>query len=195
MSELIQLDEQLFHLINSGMSNPFFDAIMPYWRSKYLWIPLYVFIISFLLINFKKAGLFVMMGLFLTIGVSDFVSSNVIKKTVKRVRPCNTELLTADMELRVHCGGGYSFTSSHATNHFALATFLTIVLGAFFKWIRIPLFLWAGSIAFGQIYVGVHYPLDVFIGAIVGILLGFITTKFYQMTRFNQLPQYFTEAA
>ena len=99
------------------------------------------------------------------------------------------------MELRVHCGGGYSFTSSHATNHFALATFLVIILGPFFKWIRIPIFLWAASIAFGQVYVGVHYPLDVLAGSIVGILLGILMTKFYQMTRFNQLPQHFIEAA
>ncbi len=195
MSELIQFDEQLFHLINSGMSNSFFDAIMPYWRSKFLWVPLYVFLISFLLINFKKAGLYVLMGVFLTIGVSDFVSSKVIKKSVKRDRPCNTVHIAPEMELRVHCGGGYSFTSSHATNHFALATFLVMIIGPFFKWIRIPLFLWAASIAFGQIYVGVHYPMDILAGSIVGILLGFLTTKFYQMTRFNQLPQYFTENA
>ena len=193
MSELIQFDEQLFHFINSGLSNSFFDAIMPYWRSKYLWVPLYIFIISFLIINFKKVGIFVLMGLFLTIGISDFVSSNVIKKSVKRDRPCNTTHIANNMELRVHCCGGYSFTSSHATNHFALATFLAMVLGPFFRWIRIPLFIWAASIAFGQVYVGVHYPLDILAGSIVGILIGVLTTKFYQMTRFNQLPHFFTE--
>ena len=98
MTALLQFDEQLFHLINSGFSNPIFDAIMPYWRSKLFWLPLYVFIGSFLLINFRKAGLFVMMGVFITIGVSDFVSSSVIKKSIQRDRPCNTEHVAESME-------------------------------------------------------------------------------------------------
>lgn len=195
MTELLQLDEQLFHLINSGLSNSFFDWIMPYWRSKLFWIPFYIFMISFLLINFKKAGLFVLMGVFLTIGIADFTSSNLIKKSVKRIRPCNSLLLEEEVKERVRCGGGYSFTSSHATNHFALATFLAIVLGVYFKWIKLPLYLWAASISFGQVYVGVHYPLDVFVGALLGIFIGILISQFYLRTSFNQLPHYFKEIA
>ena len=81
--------------------------------------------------------------------------------------------LKKEVNLLVPCGGGYSFTSSHATNHFAIATFLILTLGLIFKWIKLPLLFWAASIAFGQVYVGVHYPLDIFFGAILGMSVGY----------------------
>ena len=95
------------------------------------------------------------------------------------MRPCNDIIFQDTVELRVDCGGGYSFTSSHATNHFALAMFIIFTLGKKNRWIRWGLILWAGSIAYAQVYVGVHYPLDVFIGSLLGILIGTFVASFY----------------
>jgi len=108
-----------------------------------------------------------------TVGMADVVSSKLVKPAVQRVRPCNDVGLKFEVRELVHCGGGYSFTSSHATNHFAIATFLYLVLGGLRKkWIRWALLAWAASIAYGQVYVGVHYPLDVITGAVLGSLIG-----------------------
>jgi membrane-associated phospholipid phosphatase len=96
----------------------------------------------------------------------------VIKPTIQRVRPCNQVDMQKTVVLRVHCGGGYSFTSSHATNHFALAVFLIFAIGRHFRRIAIPLLLWAASIAYGQVYVGVHFPLDILGGALLGTMIG-----------------------
>jgi len=74
----------------------------------------------------------------------------------------------------VHCGSGYSFTSSHATNHFALAVFIFLTLGKLGWYFRWPFILWATIIAYSQVYVGVHFPLDIISGAILGTLIGFI---------------------
>ena len=174
-------DEWLFQLINGEWHNVLFDAVIPYWRSKYVWLPLYMFIASFLWLNFKMRGLAMIIFAVATLGVADFTSSKIVKPSVERVRPCNDVYLPFEVRELVKCGGGYSFTSSHATNHFALATFLSLVLGFLRKkWITWALFAWAASIAYGQVYVGVHYPLDVLGGAILGCFIGFTLELLYQ---------------
>ncbi|MBK9017158.1 MAG: phosphatase PAP2 family protein [Saprospiraceae bacterium] len=172
MTDLLQFDENLFYLVNSGCQNQFFDWLMPLLRDKYIWLPLYVFIGSFLLLNFKQKGLYLCLAFVLTVGIADGTSSQLIKKNVQRLRPCKVLEPRKDMHLLVPCGSGFSFPSSHATNHFAIATYLFLIFGKFFRWIKIPLVLWASSIAFAQVYVGVHYPMDVIVGALLGFLIG-----------------------
>ena len=179
MTELLQLDYNLFHLINHDGHLPFLDGIMPYWRDKKFWIPAYILLTGFLLYRFRLKGLYLIMAAMLTAGVADAVSSHLIKKTVKRVRPCNDPVRKGDVKLLAGCGSGYSFTSSHATNHFALALFLVLTLGRKYRWIRWPLIIWAASIAYGQVYVGVHYPLDVLAGSLLGIVIAIVMSRLY----------------
>lgn len=178
MESLLQLDEQLFFLINNGWQNSFLDAIMPIWREKSTWIPLYVLLTAFVIYRFKIKGLYLIIALGLLIGISDNISSQLVKKNVRRIRPCN-DATVENVHLLISCGSGYSFPSTHAVNHFAVATFLSMTLGQFFRKIRLPLFLWAASIALGQVYVGVHYPFDIFFGAIFGSFLAFLAAKLY----------------
>jgi membrane-associated phospholipid phosphatase len=180
LDQLLQLDQELFFLINGDWHNPFLDAIMPQWRDKKFWIPLYVLLSVFLVFKYRLKGLYFILAVALTVGVADTVSSKIIKKTVKRVRPCNDIDLQADVQLLAGCGKGYSFTSSHATNHFAIAIFIALTLGSIFWWAKWPFILWAASIAFGQVYVGVHYPLDVLSGAIIGSFIGWSVATFYR---------------
>lgn len=179
MDSLLALDETLFFIINNDWHIASLDTILPFWRNKLFWIPLYVFLISFSLLNFKRQGLYFIFAAIIAVGIADSVSSQLIKKTIQRQRPCNQEVLRNQVKLLVPCGGGYSFTSSHAANHFALATFISLTLGGLVKGIRLPLFLWAGIISFAQVYVGVHFPLDVFCGAMLGIFVGYIVATFF----------------
>lgn len=183
MTELLHLDQYLFHQINTVWANGWLDALMPFWRNKYVWLPVYVFLISFLMINFGKKGFILFVFAIITIGIADTMSSKVIKKTVQRVRPCNDPAMASFVDLKVKCGGGYSFTSSHATNHFALAIFLIFTLGKRFRWIKWVLLIWATTIAYGQVYVGVHYPFDVISGGILGVLIGTLVATFYASFR------------
>ncbi len=172
MMELLQLDEWLFRLINLDARHPWLDYLLPVWRNKYFWAPFYLFLLSFVAINFPRKALYWFIGLVLCITVGDTLSSQLIKKTVQRPRPCHTWQASEDIHLAVRCGAGYSFPSSHATTHFAAALFLILTLGRRFPWIRGPLLLWAASIALGQVYVGVHYPIDISVGALLGTLVG-----------------------
>ena len=169
---LLQFDRHLFHFINHDLTNPFFDWIMPWLRNRYNWIPLYVFVVGFCIWKFKKTGLVIIAMIALSFGFADFTSAHIAKMAVNRLRPCNDPVVSITDISRVDCGTGYSFPSTHATDHFAMA-FCAILI--FYKrWRRIWLWgiLWAGLISFAQVYVGVHYPIDVFCGAIYGALVG-----------------------
>ena len=178
---LIEVDQQLFHWVNSDWTNAFFDWLLPVWRDKYFWIPVYLFIILFAVFNYGKKSYWFIIFLVATVGASDLTSSHLIKKTVQRVRPCNDQSLQ-NIRTLVRCGSGYSFTSSHATNHFAISIFLFGTLGIRFRKIRGWLIAWAASIAYAQVYVGVHYPLDVISGTILGILIARLFTWLYRIS-------------
>ncbi|MFN0292703.1 phosphatase PAP2 family protein [Pedobacter helvus] len=182
MQELLQFDTELFLKIHRGLSNDFFDWLMPLLRNRFFWSPLYLFIVIFCIRQYKKAGLIIIGGVLLTFALGDGISAKIIKPNVGRIRPCNEIRLADQIIHRVHCGSGKSFPSAHATNHFGIAVFL---IGVFYrKWKAIlPIgFLWAAAISFAQVYVGVHYPIDVFCGMILGILLGLLTTAIYRYT-------------
>lgn len=179
MQQLITIDQYFFELINVHGHNAVLDWIMPLWREKSTWIPLYIALAGFVGYKYRKASLYFILGLALAVGLADTISSKVIKPSVQRLRPCNDPEIKAEVQLLVRCGSGYSFTSSHASNHFAVAAFLSLTLGLHYRRLRLPLYLWAASIALGQVYVGVHYPLDILIGAILGLIIGNIVAKMY----------------
>ena len=183
---LLQLDQQVFIAINKGLSNGFLDWLMPLLRNKFFWAPLYLFLIIFLPRNYGKAGWMCILFLGITFGLTDYFSASVVKPLVQRLRPCNDPSLEAEVKERVECGSGFSFPSTHATNHFGIAMFLVGVFYSRWKWILPLAFLWAFSIAFAQVYVGVHFPLDVLTGAILGCMIGYITSTLYLTFKFQE---------
>jgi membrane-associated phospholipid phosphatase len=179
IESLHQFDVDLFLMIHRGLSNPFFDWLLPLMRNRYFWAPLYLFLIIFCVKQYQKKGWLMIGMLLLTFAIGDLTASRLIKSSVRRIRPCNELTLTNDIIHGVPCGSGYSFPSAHATNHFAIGVYLSIL---FYKRWRPMVLLalgWAFVISFSQIYVGVHYPIDVFCGAILGTLIGLFTAKLY----------------
>ncbi len=170
LETVLQWDQAIFKFINDEFTNAFFNWLLPILRDKHIWVPLYVFILAFLWINYKMEGLVITLFIGLTILISDQMSSSLIKHLVERERPCNDAAI--QVNLLVHCGPGYSFTSSHATNHFAFSAFLASLFGRRFIWVSVVAYLWAFVISYSQIYVGVHYPFDIVGGAILGIIIG-----------------------
>ncbi|MEZ4843346.1 MAG: phosphatase PAP2 family protein [Bacteroidia bacterium] len=156
------------------MKNDFFDSLMPILRDKYTWLPLYAIIVAFVIKNYGLKSLYVLGFAALTFLVADQLSAHVIKPLVQRARPCNDACIRQWVHNLVDCGSGYSFVSSHATNHFAIGMyFITVFARPSNRLWVIPTFLlWASLVAFAQVYVGVHYPFDVIGGAILGIIIG-----------------------
>ena len=191
---LLQFDEWLFYWINNDWQNPVLDFVLPYWRDKKFWFPFYLLLLVFIIYRFKTKGIYLLLGLILCVGLADIVSSKVLKPSVKRVRPCNDPSMQDEVRLVVGCGKAYSFTSSHAANHFAIAGFLVFTLGWKFKSWKWWLFFWAGSIALGQVYVGVHFPLDVLGGTLIGLLLSYFLARLYKRFDWAIKPQQYDVA-
>ena len=171
---LLQFDRHLFYIINHNLGNAFFDVVMPVLRNRWVWTPLYIFIVIFCLWRYKKQGAIIIILLALTFGTADFGSATLIKSFYMRVRPCSDPAMAATIVRRVDCGPGYSFPSTHASDHFAIAVFLILIFYKRYKWVLPAGLLWAASISFAQVYVGVHYPVDVTAGAIYGALVGWL---------------------
>lgn len=176
---IIEWDHSLFKTVNTGMANPLFDVVMPFMRNSLNWIPLYLFLIVFVLVNFRARGAWWILFFLVTVSLCDMTGTKGFKYNVMRTRPCNNPELAGEVRLLVTCPSGWGFTSNHAANHFGMAAFLFLtfrrVVGSW-SWLA---FLWAGMIAFAQVYVGIHYPGDVAAGALLGLFYGSITAFIY----------------
>jgi membrane-associated phospholipid phosphatase len=164
-----------FYKINKQWANTFFDFIMPLLRESMIWIPLYLFLIIFAIKNFGKQGLYWTIAAAVTVILSNFISSDILKPMYDLPRPCRDANLEPSAILRIsRCPGSGGFTSSHATNHFALATFIFLTIKHIAVWVR-WFFVWAFSIGYAQVYVGVHFPIDIIGGTLVGVTIAIFT--------------------
>jgi membrane-associated phospholipid phosphatase len=181
-------DRWLFTRINQHWTNSFFDSVFPLWREAITWVPLYIFLLILMLMNFGSKAWPWIIGLITTVALTDQVSSHVIKPFIDRARPCYDPLLADHIRLLMeYCSGSRGFPSSHATNHFGIAVFIHRTMKLYFSRWTYLFFLWAATIAYGQLYIGVHYPSDVICGSLLGILLGYITSTIFNK-RIGILP-------
>ena len=169
MEEIILEDKQAMIFLNN-LGSSTFD---PFWilvSEKWFWIPLYVIFLYFLYKNFNKKSLFYIL-LFVALGItaSDQIA-NIFKFGFERLRPCHDPSLEGLLR-EVKCGGKFGFYSAHSSNSFFVATYLTILLGKKLKQLPYFLFVWAAIVAYSRVYLGMHFPGDIIIGAIMGILL------------------------
>ncbi|XZF15014.1 phosphatase PAP2 family protein [Chitinophagaceae bacterium MMS25-I14] len=188
---IVYCDYELWYYVNTQWHNAFLDAIIPYFRNQYTWAPLYLFLLVFTLKNFGKRGLFWCLAFLLTFALSDHISAGMIKPYFHRLRPCNNPYLQQVVHIIVPCGSGYSFPSSHAANHFSLGVFMAITLGRRFKWVVPAALIWAFVVSYSQVYVGVHFPLDVtcggLLGAAIGIMTGKLYNRYFDITEYNMV--------
>lgn len=171
-----QIDYSIFQFINQTLQHPFLDSTMPWLRDKRTWLPLY-FIIVYYCLKKKHYGLLIFFYLVLCTITTDIINHQLLKPYFHRLRPCyefpNTVRLLLD-----GCGGKWSFPSSHAANHTAIAIGI-IRCHLFTKaTIKYYLLIWVALIGYAQIYVGVHYPSDILAGIVLGMI---VTAIYYQL--------------
>ncbi len=195
MTSFLQFDYALFYQINGEWTSGLLDALLPYWREKAFWIPLYVVLAGALVYRYRGQALYLLLLIGITITLSDQISSSVIKPAVGRLRPCREAALVEPARQLVTCGGGFSFPSSHAANHFALSVLLLLTWARTWGRWRWLLLLWATSVAYAQVYVGVHYPIDVTGGAILGTLIGWGMAALYRRWRGGRIDAFYEDTA
>lgn len=172
IDQLVHYDKELFLFLNNlGTSQ--WDGFWLFLTNKWNSIPLYVLLGFFTYKSFGlKRLLMIMVAIALLILVTDQLA-NFFKYGVQRLRPCHDPTISGLMRLvKSSCGGKFGYFSAHAANSFAVAVFFTSLLRPKYKFIGIWLIIWALVVAYSRIYIGVHYPLDVFTGLIIGAFLG-----------------------
>lgn len=182
-------DKELLLWINHH-HNDFWDGIMWFSSSKLGWLPFYLFLVILLAIYYKKRAIVLILLIALLITCSDQIASGILKPLVARLRPSHTPALM-DMLHYVHHyhGGTYGFVSSHASNMFSLAFYLTFCTRKKLKWLPWILFPWAFLVSYSRIYLGVHYPTDIIVPFLYSIFLGWIFMKLYDYLSEKIFPE------
>lgn len=163
------LDSTVFFTIYNNLHSEVGDAIIPYFRDTYTWIPYFAFVFFVIYRKYDGSKFWIVVAIFiLSIVISDQVSAHLLKPVFSRLRPCQHY----DIIAIVPCGSGYSFPSAHASNFFTLS-FLILFL---FKNIYLDIVSMSFAILVGlaQVYVGVHYLSDIVGGALVGLIIAYL---------------------
>ena len=175
---IINKDRELFIYLNS-LGNEHWDTFWLAVTNKFVWIPLYLLLL-FLLYKYygwKKTLILLFIAAVLVTFTDQFV--NLIKNISHRLRPNNDPSINQIIRILKN-SGGYSFVSGHATNSLAVSTFMIATLRKHFKPIY-AILIWPVLFAYSRIYLGVHFPVDVISGIILGLIIGY---GFYKLSIF-----------
>ena len=194
MDYLIHIDQQWLLAIN-GWHSEWADILMWYISKSTTWLPLYALLVGLIVYRFGilspslcregRRGssllrvLIILAGFAVAVGVSDFVSSGIIKPWVCRLRPTHEPEIAGLIHLvNGYTGGLYGFVSSHAANTMACALLFALLYRN--KYATVGLMLWVALNCYSRMYLGVHYPADIIGGLAIGALMATLT---YGMVR------------
>ncbi len=180
---LDHIDKQLFLYLN-GMHT---DATDSFWQTITeipTWIPLYLTILVFMILVFRKDSFFLIAGLLLVVLCADQFTSSFMKPFFERLRPCHDPSIAHLAHVVKGCGGRYGFASGHAANSFGIAMFTWITFRAYWRgaWL---MFVWAFFVALSRVMVGVHYPGDIVTGGLAGLFFGWAIFKVLEEVYFR----------
>jgi undecaprenyl-diphosphatase len=176
VDQLIAFDRYLFERINLDWTNGFFDWLFPSitdLNKSPVFLLVVVALLGFWIYRGRLHATKWILVLVLAAGLSDAFSYRVVKALVERPRPAEAGM---QVTFRTHFHSGSSFPSNHTANMFAAATVLT---GAFPAGAPVW-FLIAAAVGYSRVYVGVHFPLDVIGGALIGVAIGLILRRLFR---------------
>lgn len=176
LDKILQWDRDLFVFLNN-LSDGRYDGFWILVTNIATWIPLYVLFICLLFLKFPKKEAWYK---FLTLlGMVIFVTTltYLVKIYVERLRPNNTEEINQLIRI-LHSPTDFSFFSGHASFSFSVAILMVLFMKKQIKWALFFL-IWPVLFASSRIFVGVHFPLDIIVGALVGGVSGFLAYRIY----------------
>ncbi len=170
---ILEIDKEVFLFLNS-LHNDFWDTIMLMVTRKETWLPFYVIILYYIIKNYKIKALLIMVFLALAILISDQISV-LLKENIQRFRPVHDPVIGPLVHNVLRKGSYYGFVSSHAANGFAIFIFTSRIFKN--KGFSYLMLFWAVLFSYSRIYSGVHYPLDIIGGAVLGWAIGELCFK------------------
>jgi undecaprenyl-diphosphatase len=179
---LDELDKILFILVNIEMANPVTDFIMPYFTSDTILRVTYALAVILLLWLGNARIRWLVLFSVVAMVLSDQISSNALKDLIQRPRPCQ---IMSDLNLLVECGPAFSMPSSHAVNSFAQAA----LFGTLIPVTRWYMIIGALLISISRVFVGVHYPGDVLVGSLLGIVIGLFVAGLFLIFEYKVIKR------
>jgi len=170
---LVSIDHELLRHVNGWAGNSTIDSLMILISGKWIWIPLYAFLLYKLKMNFGLLQVgWTVLAICVTVVLTDQGSVALFKESFQRLRPCHNLALKDSLQLVTgKCGGQFGFISSHAANVFGLASFCSVLFRERFALVLF-LLAWASTVSVSRVYLGVHYPSDVIGGMLFGATVG-----------------------
>ena len=183
MIELIhyldKIDTSILLYLN-GFHNEFWDYFMTLYSGRFIWIPFYASFLYVMLRNYPlKSNILCLVFIALTITLCDQTASALLKPLVERMRPSNLDNpISAGVHVAFNYRGGrYGFPSSHAANSWSMAFFAIFLAKR--KKLSIFLLVWAVLMSYTRIYLGVHYPGDLLVGILIGLVWAYICYQIF----------------
>ncbi|MBP6217601.1 MAG: phosphatase PAP2 family protein [Oligoflexales bacterium] len=162
MDTILGWDTALFRIVNKQLAWPVLDPLMLLLSSTSVWLVALLLALPFLVHFKKKNWLKLLLWLGLNVAVADLLAFRVFKPLIQRPRPC---LQLQDVRLVPEfCGGDYGFPSNHAANGVACA----VALSLYWRRIFWSVFLLVFLVSYSRLVLGVHYPLDLAAGFLLG---------------------------
>ncbi len=168
---LEHIDNYVLRTIRDTWHASVLDVVMPWFRMPEFWIPVYVFILVFMVKKYGVKACWWLAFFILTFAICDYSSASILKPYFHRLRPCHVVGITQYTSL-IPCGGKYGFPSTHASNHFGMSVFIIYTLAHRYKYVVFTSLLWTLLVVYAQVYVGVHYPIDILGGMLLGSIVG-----------------------
>jgi undecaprenyl-diphosphatase len=185
LEKIIEWDKAAFLALN-GMHHVALDRMMWFISQMATWTPVYLLLLYFLYKKYPaKSFLYVIGAIALTLFFTDFIAATFVKETVQRLRPGHEPSIQGwvhhvmDTQGHLYKGGSYGFFSNHASNFFGVVTLYLSLMKPVRKWIVGLLYAWALLIVYSRIYLGVHYPGDILVGAVYGMLIAWLVSKLF----------------
>jgi len=182
IDSLLQYDQQLFLYLNS-LGNTAWDGFWLFITGKWSAIPLYLLL---LILSYRQLGLRRTLVLLLVVALLVTTTdqlANFFKYGLRRLRPCYDPDLSGLVRLvKDSCGGRYGYFSAHASNTMGVAVFMSMLLRKRYSAVVYILLAWAVATAYSRVYLGVHFPLDIISGMLIGGFLGWLFHRLFHLS-------------